>query len=156
MGFDLIGKNISEIHTGDSKPLIPVSIMMNGKRYASLEDYLESRGIPRNSIKFSTSNRNWHTIWEYVSFVHFYDEKYKTKCYIADLIAGEDNSGHFISDEKAISIYKSCEATLSTHIFEEYVENRCGVKDPDEKDNIKKMITNFMNFSKKSGGFLIL
>ena len=156
MGFDLIGKNIEDIHTGDSKLRIPVSIIMNGKRYASLDDYLETRGIPRNSIKFSTSNRNWHTIWEYVSFVHHYDKKYKTKCYISDFIAGEDNSGHFISDEKAISIYKSCEPTLSTNIFEEYVENRCGIKDQDEKDIIQKMIFSFLNFSERSGVFLIL
>ena len=47
MGFDLIGKNLVDIHSGDSKLRIPVSIIMNGKRYDSLDDYLETRGIPK-------------------------------------------------------------------------------------------------------------
>ena len=62
MGFDLIGRNIDESHTGDSKVIIPVSIVMNGISYDSLDDYLESRGLPKNAIKFSCSNINWHTI----------------------------------------------------------------------------------------------
>ncbi|MDP7195027.1 MAG: hypothetical protein QF864_02380 [SAR202 cluster bacterium] len=45
MGFDLIGRKIDDSHTSDAEFLIPVSIIINGVGYDSLEDYLESRGL---------------------------------------------------------------------------------------------------------------
>jgi hypothetical protein len=70
MGFDLIGKRIDNSHTSDAGFVFPVSIIINGVGYDSLDDYLESKGLPKNSIKFSCSNRNWHTIWQYVQYAN--------------------------------------------------------------------------------------
>tara|TARA_B100001939_G_C16806618_1_gene558105 strand:- start:367 stop:840 length:474 start_codon:yes stop_codon:yes gene_type:complete len=157
MGFDLIGRNIDESHTGDSKFVIPVHIVINGISYDSLDDYLESRGIPKNSIKFSCSNRNWHTIWEYVQYSdEFVDDKYKFIGDEEDFEGGNSNSGHFINEEKAISIFHCCNKGIEFGYFNQYIKERCSWADDSDKKNILEFIERFMDFCKTSGGFLIL
>ena len=148
MGFDLIGRKIDDNHMGDTKQAIPVSIVMNGVSYDSLDDYLESRGLPRNSIKFSCSNRNWYTIWNYVNFIGALDEE--------DFEAGSSNSGHFISEEQSIHIFDSCTTATENGEFDEYFEEECSWASDDDKLNILKMVRKFMAFCKDSSGFLIL
>jgi len=157
MGFDLIGRNIDESHIGDSKLVIPVHIVINGISYDSLDDYLESRGIPKNSIKFSCSNRNWHTIWEYVQYSdEFVDDKYKFIGDEVDFEGGNSNSGHFINEEKAISIFHCCNKSIELGYFNQYIKERCSWADDSDKKNILEFIERFMDFCKTSGGFLIL
>ena len=92
MGFDLIGKRIDNSHTSDAGFVFPVSIIINGVGYDSLDDYLESKGLPKNSIKFSCSNRNWHTIWQYVQYANeLVNEEYKFKGNEYDFEEGESN-----------------------------------------------------------------
>jgi len=147
MGFDLIGKKVGS-HRGDTKPVIPVSIVMNGVSYDSLDDYLEARGLPRNSIKFSCSNRNWYTIWNYVNFIGALNED--------DFEEGSSNSGHFISEEKSIHIYDCCKSATENGELDEYFEEECVWADDDAQKDISDMIDRFLKFCKESEGFLIL
>tara|TARA_Y100000814_G_scaffold283198_1_gene248939 strand:- start:236 stop:673 length:438 start_codon:yes stop_codon:yes gene_type:complete len=145
MGFDLIGMKIDTEHEGDTTPVFPVSIVMNGVSYDSLEEYLESRGIPGNSIKFSCSNRNWYTIWSYINFINAVSED--------DFEAGNSNSGHFIDGEKSINIFN---IHKDNNDLDKYLEQECAWADDDAKIDISSMINRFMIFCKKSEGFLIL
>ena len=147
MGFDLIGRNIGS-HTGDAKPVIPVNIVMNGVSYNSLDDYLEARGLPRNSIKFSCSNRNWYTIWNYVNFIGALDEE--------DFEAGSSNSGHFISQNKSIYIFDFSTTATEYGQLGVYFKKECTWADDDAQKDISDMIDRFLKFCKDSQGFLII
>ena len=148
MGFDLIGMKIDENHTGDAIEVIPVSIVMNGVGYDSLDDYLESRGIPTNSIKFSCSNRNWYTIWNYVNFVGALNEE--------DFESGSSNSGYLISKKKSIHIFDSTTIATENGELDEYFKEECTWADNDAQKDISDMIGRFMRFCRESEGFLIL
>ena len=158
MGFDLIGKNINENHTGDySETILPINIIMNGVSYDSLSDYLEARGLPRNSIKFSCSNRNWHTVWGYVKYANeLVSEEHKFVGYEKDFEEGDSNSGHFINEEKAISIFNCCKNGIERNYFNQYLEEECSWTNKSDKEDILGMVERFMDFSKNSGGFFIL
>ena len=157
MGFDLIGRKIDDTHTSDAKPIIPVSIVMNGVSYNSLGDYLESKGLPKNSIKFSCSNRNWYTIWQYAQYANeLVSEEYKFRGNDYDFKAGESNSGHFISEEKAISLYNCCKNGIECSYFNQYIEEECTWATDEDKSSILEMVKRFMDFSRGSQGFLII
>ena len=157
MGFDLIGKRIDNSHTSDAGFVFPVSIIINGVGYDSLDDYLESRGLPKNSIKFSCSNRNWYTIWQYVQYANeLVNEEYKFRGDEYDFEAGESNSGHFISEEKAISIYECCNNGIECSYFDQYIEDECAWATKDDEKTILEMIERFMVFCKESQGFIII
>ena len=157
MGFDLIGKNIDENHTGDSDPVIPVTIIMNGISYDNLDEYLESIGLPKNTIKFRCSNGNWHTIWKYVQYANnMVSDEHKFIGDNKDFEAGNSNSGHFINKEKAISISNCCTNGIECNYFNQYIEEECSWADDSDKENILDMVKKFIDFCNNSGGFLII
>ena len=84
------------------------------------------------------------------------EEEYKFKGDEYDFEAGESNSSHFISEEKAISLYDCCRNGIECSYFDQYIEDECTWATKDDEKNIIEMIERFMVFCKESQGFLII
>jgi len=154
MGFDLIGKNMDDsCQPGDPSPF-GVSIVISGRHYNSLNDYLEAMELPKNTIRFSCSNRHWHTIWEFLQYsTQNVSSSHKFIGTETDFKKGAINDGHFINEVLTNSIVTCCQKGIEDDLFDRYI-NEYSVSDKD-KSNYLDMVAKFISFCKKSGGFYI-
>ena len=161
MGFDLIGKNLDESDQVDTTPnegdvlTLSVAINQGGSMFSSLDEYLKEKGFPTNTVRFSCSNRYWHTIWGFLKFanqnVH---PKYRFIGTESDFEMGEENSGHFINEPMAGSMVICCQNGIKNNFFDKYMDEY-SVSD-DEKSRCLDLTEGFIDFCNKSGGFYIL
>ena len=154
MVFDLVGKNLDDSYQPDAPSIFDVSINISGRTYKNLDEYLEACGLPKNTIRFSCSNRYWHTIWGFVQFAsQKVDSEYKFLGTETDFEMGGLNNGHYINETLANSIVTCCLNGFENNLFDKYMDEY-SVSDHD-KSNYLDTVERFIQFCGKSGGFSI-